>query len=399
MTQTELSFQGAFDPTNAEFIANPYAFYKRMREAGRIHRNPVLNNWVLTRYDDMVEVLRDDERFSADRSQGENAMPSPGGTNFKSMLSSDPPDHTRLRTIVNKAFTARTVRNLQPRIREIVDDLLDRMDGDEDADLIRQYAYPIPITVIAELLGVPAEDQDDFREWSNPIALALGPQTSTEVGRKAMEGRDKLVAYFNDILPKRKADPGDDLITALLETEEQGDQLSHGELMVMLNLLLIAGHETTVNLIGNGIHALLRHPDQRELLRERPELAKSAVEECLRYDSPVQSTGRIVKVSTEIAGQVVEPRQSISTPVGCANHDEDRFDEPERFDITRDPNPHLSFSAGIHFCLGAPLAKLEGQIAIPAIFERFPKLRLATEETKYRPAVILRGLESLPVTL
>lgn len=391
----------AFDPLSPEFIADPYPFYRMLREAGPVHRHPVTNSWVLTRYDDMVEVLRDDVRFSADRTQSENAIPAPrtadGRELPRSMLSADPPDHTRLRTLVNKAFTARRVRELTARIQTITEGLLGDLDGRAGADLIAEVAYPLPITVIAELIGVPPEDREDFKAWSGPIALALGPATPPDVARAALEGRNQLVAYFDRIIESRRAEPRDDLLSALVAAEDAGDVLTHGEVLAMLLLLLIAGHETTVNLIGNGVHALLRHPDQLERLRAEPSLAKSCVEECLRFDSPVQLTGRVVLQDTEVAGQAVTRRQSVTTLLASANRDPDRFPDPDVFDIARDPNPHLSFSAGIHFCLGAMLARLEAQVAIPAIVERFPKLRLASEELRWRPAVVLRGLEALPV--
>ncbi len=382
-----------FDWVSQDFLRDPYAHYKALRESNPIHFNEARGVWMLTRYDDMVGVLRDDDRFSAER-----GPPGIGDDVPKSMLSSDPPDHTRLRTLVNKAFTPRTIRQLTERIQELVDGFLDDVAGKGRMEAINDFAYPLPITVIAEMLGVPADDRDFFRDASQKIAVALGPIEDMQVALKALEGRNQLVAYFNELIPKRKADPNDDLLTALLEAEEAGDALSHGELIAMLLLLLVAGHETTVNLIGNGLLALLRHPDQFERLRTEEGIERHAIEELLRYDSPVQMTGRIAKVDVEIAGQKITAGQNVSTIVASANRDPDAFPDPDTLDLTREPCNHLSFSAGIHFCLGAQLARLEGQIALSTAVRRFSEMKLATEDLQWRPAPILRGLEALPVT-
>jgi cytochrome P450 len=381
-----------FDWVSQAFLADPYPHYKALRETDPVHFNEARGSWMLTRYHDMVEVLRDDHRFSAERD------PQQAGDNVpRSMLGSDPPDHTRLRTLVNKAFTARTVRNLTMRIQELVDGLLDGIAEEREAEVIGSFAYPLPITVIAEMLGVPAADRDFFRDASQKIAVALGPIEDMQVAMGALEGRNQLVDYFNELIPKRKDDPRDDLITALLEAEESGDALSHGELLAMLLLLLVAGHETTVNLIGNGLLALLRHPDQLERLRTEDGIGRQAIEELLRYDSPVQMTGRIAKQDFEIEGKQIRAGQAVSTIIASANRDPEVFANPDTLDLTRDPCNHLSFSAGIHFCLGAQLARLEGQIALRTIVRRFPDIRLASDDLRWRPAPILRGLEALPV--
>jgi len=382
-----------FDWVSQEFLADPYRHYKALRESAPVHFNEARGGFMLTRYHDMVGVLRDDERFSAERAgpQIEDDVP-------KSMLGSDPPDHTRLRTLVNKAFTPRTIRQLTVRIQQLVDGLLDDVADRGEMEAINDFAYPLPITVIAEMLGVPSEDRDFFRDASQKIAVALGPIEDMQVALRALEGRNQLVSYFNELVPKRKADPREDLITALLEAEEAGDALTHGELLAMLLLLLVAGHETTVNLIGNGLLALLRHPDQFERLRTEEGIGRQAVEELLRYDSPVQMTGRIAKVDVEVGGQQVRAGQFVSTIVASANRDPEAFPDPDTLDLTREPCNHLSFSAGIHFCLGAQLARLEGQIALTTAVKRFPNMRVATEDLRWRPAPILRGLETLPVT-
>jgi cytochrome P450 len=379
------------DWSSQSFLADPYVHYRALRETDPVHFDEARGTWRLTRYRDMVEVLRDDQRFSAQR----------GGPQFddvpRSMLSSDPPDHTRLRTLVNKAFTPRTVRQLTGRIQELVDRSLDAVADRGEMEVIGEFAYPLPITVIAQMLGVPGEDRDFFRSASQKIAVALGPVGDVQVAMGALEGRNQLVDYFNRLIPERRNEPRDDLITALLEAEEAGDFLSHGELLAMLLLLLVAGHETTVNLIGNGLLALLRHPDQFERLRDEEGIERAAVEELLRYDSPVQMTGRVAKQDVEIGGRTIRAGQWVSAILASANRDPEVFEDPDTLDLTREPCNHLSFSAGIHFCLGAQLARLEGQIALSTIVRRFPGLRLATDELRWRPAPILRGLEALPV--
>jgi hypothetical protein len=341
----------------------------------------------------MVAVLRDHDRFSAERGPESEDPDFP-----RSMLGSDPPHHTRLRNLVNKAFTARTVERLRVRIQELVDANLDRVANRGEMEVINDFAYPLPITVIAEMLGVPAGDRDFFRDASSKIAVALGPIEDVQIAMRALEGRNQLVAYFNELIPKRSGDDGDDLITALLRAEEAGDFFSHGELLAMLLLLLVAGHETTVNLIGNGLIALLRNPDQLDRLRNEEGIERKATEELLRYDSPVQFTGRVVLEDVEIGGKTIRAGQGLTTLLASANHDPEVFEDPETLDLTRDPCPHLSFSAGIHFCLGAQLARLEGQIALSTIVRRFPDIAIASDKLEWRPAPILRGVVALPVT-
>jgi cytochrome P450 len=371
---------------SAEFLVDPYAHYRRLRESDPVHWDEARGSWVLTRYADVAAALRDEEWLSAEQQ--------PVAT---SMLVSDPPDHTRLRSLVAKAFTPRTVSELAPRIDEIVEGLLDEASERGEMDAIGDFAYPLPITVIAELLGVEPERRDFFREQSQKIAVALGPITDMNVAMRATEGRNELLAYFSTLTEKRRAAPREDLVSALILAEDRGDFLNHGELLAMLLLLLVGGHETTVNLIGNGLLALLKHPEQLELLRSQEGTEKKAVEEFLRYDSPVQYSGRVAKVDFELGGKRIQKGDGVRMILGAANRDPEAFDEPDALEITRDPNPHLAFGAGIHFCLGAQLARLEAQIALPALVRRFSRLRIATEELRWRPAAVLRGLEALPV--
>jgi len=375
----------AVDWLSQEFLADPYPYYRALRESDPVHFDETRGSWILTRHRDVAAMFRDEKRLSAEQGIA------------TSMLVTDPPGHTRLRTLVSKAFTARTVRELAPRIESIVDGLLDAVAGNGGMEAISQFAYPLPITVIAEMLGVEPERRDFFREASTKIAVALGPITDQQVALRANEGRQQLFEYFEGLIRKRKTDPREDLVSALIQAEDRRDFLSHGELLAMLLLLLVGGHETTVNLIGNGLLALLRNSDQLELLRRDEGTEKRAVEELLRYDAPVQYSGRIAKADFEIAGKTVWAGQGVRMIVAAANRDPEVFEHPDRLDLTRDPCPHLAFGAGIHFCLGAPLARLEGQIALAAAVRRFPKMRLATNELRWRPAPVLRGLEALPV--
>ncbi len=312
------------------------------------------------------------------------------------MLVADPPDHTRLRTLVQKAFTPRMVERLRPRIETLVEEALNAAGERGGMDLVADLAYPLPVTVIAELLGVPVEDRAAFRRWSDALVGALDPVAPANRRGAVLAARDALHAYLRQVIAERRADPRDDLISRLVEAEEQGDRLSGPELLAMGVLLLVAGHETTVNLISNGVNALLNHPDQLARLHREPELIEPAVEELLRYDSPVQLTGRVALEALELGGQRVEPGQMVTLMLGAANRDPRVFADPGRLDLGRDPNPHLAFGRGIHFCLGAPLARLEGQIAIGALIRRFPGLRLAGVPER-RPTVTLRGFVSLPL--
>ena len=379
----------------AQLRDDPYSLYRFLLAADPVHWDPELGAWLLARYADVVGSLTD-ARFSADRTR-----PDLGADAYqlaKSMLVSDPPDHTRLRALVQKAFTPRMVDQLRPRIVAIVGELLDRIAERGDSfDVIADLAYPLPVVVIAELLGVPAEDRVKFHEWSAMLAASLDPQADAQVREGVVPARQALHAYLRGIIAERRRAPRADLISALVAAEEQGEVLREPELVVMCTLLLIAGHETTVNLIGNGLLALLQHPDQLQRLRSDPELISSAVEELLRFDSPVQMTARIALAPVELGGKVIEPGQWVLPLLGAANHDPAQFAEPDSLDLGRTPNPHVAFGRGIHFCLGAPLARVEGQLALGALIRRFGKLSLAGTPVR-RDQITLRGLQSLPVT-
>jgi len=388
-----------FNPFDPAVVADPYPYYRLMRVRDPVHRNATILTWFLTRHADVCELLRD-ERFSSDGTQSERyVQPPPGrGRPGRSMLVVDPPDHTRLRNLVSKAFTPRMVDRLRPRIEAIAADLVDRLANESRVDLISRFAYPLPVIVIAEMLGVPARDRAQFQEWSAVVVRGLDPFLDSETQEAVFDARDALVAYIRGIIGERRREPADDLITAMIAAREKGDLFSEGELVAMCNLLLIAGHETTVNLIGGGVHALLRNPDQLDRLRRQPALATTAVEELVRYAPPVQWTGGVATEELELGGRRIAPRQTVVGILAAANRDPEVFDDPDRLDVGRDPNPHVSFGRGIHFCLGAPLAKLEAQVALPMLLERFPDLRLAGEPEP-RPTWNLRGLAHLPVGL
>jgi cytochrome P450 len=392
----------SFNPMDPEFVADPYPTYRRLRSEDPVHHSP-LGFWVLTRYDDVVAALRDPRlakeaiaSFVAAR-LGTTASP----VTALSMLDRDPPDHTRLRGLVNKAFTPRVVETLRPRIQAIVDGLLARVKNFGRMDLIEDFAYPIPVVVICEMLGVPVEDHERFKGWGVDLARGLDAvllPADSGVVERSLAARRALADYFRELITKRRASPRGDLLSALIAAEEAGDTLTEDELLATCILLLIAGHETTVNLIGNGTLALLRHPDQLSRLRQGPGLIGTAVEELLRFDGPVQRTARIPSVDMTIAGQKIAAGEMVMPFIAAADRDPAQFPDPDRLDIGRTENRHIAFGWGIHFCLGAPLARVEGQIAINTLVRTLPKLALATDRPDYRQSLTLRGLRTLPVT-
>jgi len=392
--------QVQFNPMDPEFVADPYPTYHRLRANDPVHRSP-LGFWILTRYEDVVSVLRDPRLGK----EGIEALVAarygaPAPAVGLSMLVRDPPDHTRLRSLVNKAFTPRVVEVLRPRVQQIVDGLLDAVKRAGGMDLIEDFAYPLPVIVICEMLGVPAADRERFKQWGLDIArsldaLLLPPES--DVAKRGAGARRALAEYFRALIAERRASPRPDLLSGLVAAEEAGDKLSEDELLATCMLLLIAGHETTVNLIGNGTLALLRHPAELGRLRDDPTRIGSAVEELLRYDGPVQRTTRIPSEDVVLGGRTIGKGEMVMAFIGAADRDPAQFPEPDRLDITRTDNRHVAFGLGIHFCLGAPLARVEGQIAINTLVSRLPKLALATDRPEYRQSLTLRGLTALPV--
>jgi cytochrome P450 len=374
---------------------DPYPLYEGLRSSGPVVWLGPIRRWAVTSHALVLQVLKEDA-FSADRTRWEGAQ-APTAPVPRTMLVSDPPDHTRLRTLVQKAFTPRVVEQLRPRIEQRVHAVLDEAAARGGMDLIEDLAYPLPVTVIAEMLGVPPEDHELFEAGSAAIAAALDPSSPDQ--RPVHDpARDQLERYLAGIIEARRAEPRDDLVTGLVEAEEEGDRLDTHELLQMCILLLVAGHETTVNLIGNSVHTLLDHPDALARLRAEPELIEPAVEELLRFDGPVQLTGRVATRPIELADRVIEPGQLVMTLLGAANRDPAAFASPASLDLARHPNPHVGFGRGIHFCIGAPLARLEARIALETLFRRFRSITLAGRPERISSPV-LRGLHSLPVNL
>ena len=396
-----------FNPFEPGFFDDPYRQYAALRKHDPVHRSP-LEVWVLFRYDDIVSVLRD----SSLSVQVDNATPTARMQMFAeqapeerergahSILNVDPPDHTRLRRLVSKAFTPKMVHELRPRIQALVDDALDSMAARGKADLISDLAFPLPFTVISEMLGMPDGNRDEVRGWSHTLTKTLDPILSPEEVDAALVAASNMQAHVQDVLAWKRDHPADDLLTGLLAAEDEGDRLSEIELLDQVLLLYVAGHETTVNLIGNATLALLGHPDQLARLRADPELDGGAVEELLRYDSPVQFSRRITTADLDVAGTTIPAGTFTLTCLGSANHDEARWGPTtDELDITRpDAGQHMSFGNGIHHCLGSSLARTEAQVAIGTLVRRFPDLALAGEPER-NGRVVLRGLESLPVTL
>ena len=388
----------SYNPLSARTAQDPYPVYAALRARAPVHRSTLLNAWLFTRHADVDAILRDHRHFGNDPREGtlsprQQAMLPPG--HEFTMLLLDPPDHTRLRALVNRAFTRRAVNALEPRIRAIVGSLLDDIADLAGFDFMQAMARPLPVTVIAEMLGVPPEDRERFRVWSARRARLLEPTISLrerEAGEAASRAFD---AYFRPIIEARRAAPRDDIVSALVLAQDEGERLTERETLNMLRLLLIAGHETTTNLIGNGMLALLRHPEAIQRLRDDPSMIPAAVEEILRFDSPVQADFRRVLEDCEVSGIALRKRDNLVLFLGAANRNPEVFEDPDRLDVGRSRGSHLSFGRGIHHCLGAALARLEGRIVLEMLLDRFSQISLLGERPRFRKAILLRGLEFL----
>jgi cytochrome P450 len=392
----------AFPYEDPAFAADPFPFYRTLREEGPVRRVVTvrgLDAWLITRYEDGLAALSD-PRLGSDLGDANDPrllemVPSRQREFLRSMIRVDPPDHTRLRRLVAKAFTARRVAEMRPRIQEIADGLLDAVAPAGRADLVEDFALPLPVTVISELLGVPAGDRDGFQEWTN-VMLTRSPGAHAETERAWR----RMWSYLTRLLTAKRARPGDDLLSALIAARDEEQSLDEDELVAMALLLLVAGYVTTVNLIGGGIVALLAHPAQLKLLLDEPALLPGAVEELLRYDGPVNpGVIRIPTEDVEVGGVRLPRGATVVVGTALAGRDPGRFPDPDRLDVTRTDNAHLAFGHGIHYCLGAPLARLEGEIAIGTVLRRLPDLALAVPHDELRwQATTLRGPERLPVT-
>jgi len=390
-----------------QFKANPFPFLADLRTSQPVYRTALPDKtpvWLITRYEDVAALLKD-ERFLKNRRAALTSeqlrkmpwVPPMFRPLERNMLDLDVPDHTRLRALVHKAFTPSLIGQMRDRIQTLADELLGRVKWKGEIDLINDYALPLPMTIIMEILGVPTGDHHKFHRWSKAVVSLSSPNATLRVVPSVW----MFIRYLRRFFDRRRRDPQNDLASALIQAEEAGDKLTEDELLAMVFLLLIAGHETTVNLIGTGMLALLEHPDQMTRLRRDPAIIKTAVEELLRYASPVfMSTERYAREDLNIQGVTI-PRGGMTLGViGSANRDESVFENPDELDITREPNKHLSFGQGIHFCLGAPLARLEAQIAVTALLRGLPDLHLsvAADSLRWRPSMILRGLEALPAS-
>ena len=398
------------DLLSPAFKANPYPTYARLRSQSPVVPTRLPDGreaWLITRYDDCALALKD-ARLSKDRRRvsiphrlpiEQLVGPLLRPLQFN-MLDLDPPDHTRLRSLVHKAFTPRLIARLRERIQALADELLDDATQRGRLDLVADYALPIPATIIADLLGVPAKDRDRFHRWSSRLVSV----TSGRDFLAALPSVFLFMRYLRRLFARRRIEPRDDLITGLVQAEEAGDRLSSDELLSMIFLLLIAGHETTVNLIANGMLALVQAPDQLQRLRSEPELIESgaAVEELLRITSPVQiATERYALEPVAFSGTAIPYGAMVLVVIASANHDERQFVDPERLDLGRAPNPHLAFGQGVHYCLGAPLARLEAQIGFATLLRRLSDIQLAIapESLRWRRGIFLRGLERLPLSV
>ena len=392
-------------------LNNPYPLFARLRAEDPVHWSEPMKCWLITRYDDALRALKDDYPLLSSREgiysdpllpeNRERAQPLIDHLTHW-MLSMGPPSHTRLRKLVGLAFTPRMVRSMEPMIRRIVDDLLDQISGDRQTDFIQSFCLPLPATVICEMLGIPTEHRNEFRECVDgllPFSSAGGPGLNDHIDQ-ARQSLDTLIGFFDALIDERRAQPKDDLLSAMAAAEADGDRLTKEELFAMCVFLFVAGHETTMGLLASGTLALLQHTDQLERMKADPKgLVATAVEEFLRYEAPVTRAVRRAAEDFEWRGRQIRKGETTVTLLGAANRDPEQFPDPDRLDIGRDPNKHLGFGFGIHFCIGAPLARLEGKVAFPAILERFPNMQLAADRIEYQPAFGIRSIKALPVAL
>jgi cytochrome P450 len=410
---TTTSFCDPIHEQSEDFLQNPHGELAKLREISPVLWSPRGNQWLVTGYDEAVKILRSKTAHKRMAPMQPRCPFANIGLRLVELhpirsnmiLHQDPPQHTRMRSLVNSAFAPRVVTNLEGSTLETAESLLDAIGKDSAStnhtcDLISQYAFPLPVTVISNLLGVHAEDRDKFRQWSNKLTPNLDMKFNPIKIIDAQVASNHLLKYFKTLIKERRQDPKEDLLSALVKVESQNDgRLSETELLANLLLMLVAGHETTVNLIGNGVHCLLANPEQLKLLRDKPELLENTVEEILRYQSPVQLVRRFAHEDIDTGGQTIRKGDLILLLLGACNRDPREFDQPDSFNISRPEIKHLAFSMGIHFCLGAELARMEGRVALGALFKRSPNLQLDSAATLiYKQPFALRGLVSLPVS-
>ncbi len=386
-----------FNPLSPEVTANPYPYYTELRNKAPVIWLEPFQCWALSRYADVDFALRNPQIFSSSVFTAEalgdlNPVPE-----VPWILDMNPPDHTRLRKLANKGFTPRLIRTLEPRVQVIIQELLQPLRGQSESDLVATFSGPLPTIVIAEMLGVEPERRDDFKVWSDDVIRATGRPTDETERTQIRKSEAELRTYFERMIERRRTEPGEDVITALVQAEEERDMLSSKEILALAVLLLLAGNETTTNLIGNAVLTLLNHPDELAKVRADPALLPALVEEVLRYDSPVQVIFRRTAQEVELEGGKIPAGQNVFLLLGSANRDERQFPEPDRFDITRNPQDHVAFGYGIHYCLGAPLARLEGRNALESLLFECPPFRLAIERVAPIASLIVRGPQTLPL--
>ena len=379
------------NPFEEGFFDNPYRQYRRLREKAPVHQSPI-GPWSLLGYEECARLIRDPSLSVEDR----NATVGP-----RDILNMDPPDHTRIRRLLSKAFTPRRIEELVDTTQSLVDTMLDGIEDRGRLDVIPDLAFPLPFAVISRMLGMPEDDSESVRDWSHTLVQVLEPILAPEELAKVMIAGENLRGRVTEVIEEKRKKPADDLLSALIAVEEQGDRLSEEELLDQVMLLYIAGHETTVNLIGNGMLALLRNPEQLNKLVKTPQLIDNGIDELLRFDSPVQFTRRVALADIEIDGNSVAAGSMIFAMLGSANHDPEHFGpNADELDLARLEAPHhLSFGGGIHHCLGAVLARMEGRIGIGSLVQRFPNMELTDEPAKWNQRLVLRGLDSLPVSI
>jgi hypothetical protein len=387
-----------------DVLADPYPLFRRLRQEDPVHEDPEGRGWMVSRYDDIAKVLAD-RRFSAQRTlsmrEGQDTSSAVQAALARQMLFLDPPDHTRLRGLFTKAFTPQRMEALKPQVAGMVTETLDRVaDGGGDIDFINDFAIPLPVTVIAQMLGVPTADRDRLRAWSVAFGkLINGRILSAQESAEAQMGVLEFVKYFRELIAERRQHPADDMLSGLIEVEERGDRLSTEELIVNLILLLAAGHGTTTHLLGNGLLALSRHRGEWQQLVAAPSVAPAAVNELLRYDGPVQATGRQALEDIPLGNKTIGKGQHVTVLLGSANRDDEHFPDPDMLNLQRSDGRLLSFGHGIHTCLGAALARMEAAVAFSALARRFPRMEVGDGAPEHNPSISFRGLLALPVSL
>lgn len=398
---------GRFNPFLPEHRADPHATWRQLRENAPVYRSRIFGGYLCTRYEDVLRILRE-PTFSTDRSETAamkmvmgmtKNQPDFAGLLERNLLTLDGAEHRKLRRLVSKAFTPRRIDRMRPQLEATVEGLLDVAAEDGEMEVVSALAYPLPVIAIADLLGVPSEDHGRFQHWAGRLVQLLDPFQGRGGAKPLIEATHEIFDYFRALLAERRAHPTDDLLSAMLAAEEDGERLEEIDLLALSSLLLVAGHETTSNLIASSVHLLLRFPDERKRLQDDLGLLPSAVDECLRFESPIQLTDRAVVQDCEIGGQEIRKGQMAVAVLAAANRDPERFPDPDRFDVGRTDNAHLAFGQGNHFCLGSQLAKLETEAAIGALLRRFPDFSGEPEPPSWRRSMIVRGPESLRVTL